>query len=265
MANKTAFDGRTMVLVVVLLIVAVALAGCGRSGNPAPVDYRTASAGAPGGIYTVQRGDTVYGISQKFNVSLRSVIDANNLRPPYLLQIGQKLRIPSPPVHVVRRGDTAYGISRQYGVDLHEMVSLNGMRPPYTLYVGQRVRLPGSAASRQVASTRSSESKRGSSTDAAPAKRSKRVAAVPQPPPRSAGRFMWPARGRVISRFGSKDDGLHNDGINIAAPRGTPIEAAENGVVAYVGNELRGFGNLVLLKHADGYITAYAHADRNSR
>jgi len=68
-------------------------------------------------------------------------------------------------------------------------------------------------------------------------------------------------RGRVVSNFGAKDKGLHNDGINIMAPKGTPVRAVENGVVAYAGNELRGFGNLLLVKHSGGWITAYAHND----
>ncbi|MCP5372712.1 MAG: M23 family metallopeptidase [Hyphomicrobiales bacterium] len=65
----------------------------------------------------------------------------------------------------------------------------------------------------------------------------------------------------MISDFGTKARGLQNDGINIAAPRGTPVRVAENGVVAYAGNELRGFGNLLLVKHSDGWVTAYAHND----
>jgi murein DD-endopeptidase MepM/ murein hydrolase activator NlpD len=68
--------------------------------------------------------------------------------------------------------------------------------------------------------------------------------------------------GRIISSFGAKKGGLHNDGINIAAARGAPVRAAENGIVAYAGNELRGFGNLLLIKHADGWTSAYAHNDR---
>ena len=84
-------------------------------------------------------------------------------------------------------------------------------------------------------------------------------AVVPQPAPLSSGKFLWPVNGRVLSGFGPKDGGLHNDGINIAAPRGTPVRAAENGVVAYAGNELRGFGNLLLIRHADGWMSAYAH------
>lgn len=68
-----------------------------------------------------------------------------------------------------------------------------------------------------------------------------------------------PVNGRVISGFGPKGGGLHNDGLNIAAPRGTPVLAAENGIVVYAGSELRGFGNLLLVNHADGWMTAYAH------
>ena len=82
-----------------------------------------------------------------------------------------------------------------------------------------------------------------------------------EPAPRSAGKFFWPVNGKVISPFGPKDGGQHNDGINIAAPLGTPVKAAENGVVVYAGNELRGFGNLLLIRHADGWVSAYAHCD----
>ena len=85
-----------------------------------------------------------------------------------------------------------------------------------------------------------------------------RPAPAPAPPP-PAGGFIWPAEGRVLSSFGSKEGGLHNDGINIAVPEGTPVRAAQSGVVAYVGNELKGYGNLVLVRHADGWMTAYAH------
>ena len=72
--------------------------------------------------------------------------------------------------------------------------------------------------------------------------------------------FRWPVRGRVIAGFGPKPSGLQNDGINLAVPEGTPVKAAEDGVVAYAGNELKGYGNLVLLRHSDGFVTAYANA-----
>jgi murein DD-endopeptidase MepM/ murein hydrolase activator NlpD len=72
--------------------------------------------------------------------------------------------------------------------------------------------------------------------------------------------FRWPARGRVISSSGAMANGQQNDGINLALPEGTPVHAAEDGVVAYAGSELKGYGNLVLVRHSNGFVTAYAHA-----
>jgi murein DD-endopeptidase MepM/ murein hydrolase activator NlpD len=85
--------------------------------------------------------------------------------------------------------------------------------------------------------------------------------AIEAPEPRAGSRFQWPVRGPILSDFGPKPGGLHNDGINISATRGASVVAADNGVVAYAGNELRGFGNLLLIRHADGWMTAYAHLD----
>jgi murein DD-endopeptidase MepM/ murein hydrolase activator NlpD len=80
-------------------------------------------------------------------------------------------------------------------------------------------------------------------------------------PGSAGGRFPWPVRGRVLANYGGTVGGVHNDGINIAAPRGTPVRAIDSGVVAYAGNEVKGYGNLVLIKHANGWISAYAHLD----
>jgi murein DD-endopeptidase MepM/ murein hydrolase activator NlpD len=98
-------------------------------------------------------------------------------------------------------------------------------------------------------------------TPSAQAPPENQTAVLSEPAPRTGGRFLWPVKGKLLSSFGPKKGGLHNDGINIAAPRGTAIVAVENGVVAYAGNELRGFGNLLLIRHADGWISAYAHND----
>jgi murein DD-endopeptidase MepM/ murein hydrolase activator NlpD len=86
-------------------------------------------------------------------------------------------------------------------------------------------------------------------------------AALASPEARSAKTFRTPVQGMVVAKFGSQVDGSFNDGINFSVPKGTPVKAAENGVVAYAGDELAGFGNLVLIRHADGYVTAYAHND----
>lgn len=98
-----------------------------------------------------------------------------------------------------------------------------------------------------------------------PSEAASQVAALPStPPPRAGGRFAWPVRGPILSDYGPKPDGLRNDGINIGAAKGTPVKAADNGIVAYAGNQLRAFGNLVLIRHDGGLVTVYGHLDSMS-
>ncbi len=253
---------------------------------PAPAAIQSAALSpAPVGLarpasvpfaYLVQAGDTVYGVSRKLGVPLRAVIDANVLSPPYILSIGQTLRVPNPRRHEVKRGETVYGISRAYGVEMSELVRLNGIDPPFTISSGALLVVPVAldAAETALAGVEPDPGAPPKLTPpdaggavaaqqaAAPATaKPARLAAIPKPPPRASSKFLWPAQGRLIGTFGPKQGGLHNDGINIAAPRGTPVYAAENGVVVYSGNELRGFGNLILVRHADGWVTAYAHTE----
>jgi len=206
-------------------------------------------------LHSVAKKETVYGISRLYRVPVRSLIDSNKLVPPYGLKIGQKLSIPELREHTVAKGDTVYSISRRYEIDQTELVRLNGIAPPHTIKLRQKLVLPNT---RRVApSPRPSGNKLAVAAPASPAPK-----AIPKPPPRASSKFLWPVQGKVILGFGPKSNGLHNDGINIKAPRGAPVKAAENGVVAYAGNELRGFGNLLLIKHADGWVTAYAHTEK---
>ena len=82
---------------------------------------------------------------------------------------------------------------------------------------------------------------------------------VADAPSADGKQFRWPVRGRIISGFGTKPNGEKNDGINLAVPAGTSVKAVEAGTVIYAGNELAGYGNLVLIRHADGWVSAYAH------
>ena len=230
-----------------------------RAPAPVPTQFPTPAPGGGAAVsYRVQAGDTVYGVARRFAVPVRGVIDANALRPPYGLRVGQVLRVPNPRRHRVQAGDTVYGVARRYGIDPSQIVSLNRIAAPYAITPGQSLVLPAaSPTSRPAAVALPAAASPATAVTAAPATRS--LAAIPAPPPRAGGKFLWPVRGRTIAGYGRKKNGLHNDGINIAAPRGAPVRAADNGVVAYVGNELRGFGNLILVKHAGGWITAYAH------
>jgi len=261
--------------------------------SPAAVPPATVQAAAAetvaapaSGRYRVASGDSLYGIARRFGLPVRAVIDANNLQPPYALTIGQELAVPRAQVHEVAAGDTLYSIARRYDIDRSELVRLNAIQAPYTIPVGQKLLLPtpGSAvqspAPVEVAYT-SPQNPLGQPAPAGEAAPPSGTAAVPPPaaapapaakprdavraalanPPGRAGAFLWPVQGPVLSSYGAKSGGEHNDGINIAAPRGTPVRAAENGVVAYAGEELKGFGKLLLVKHADGWVTAYAHND----
>jgi len=223
-------------------------------------------------------GDTLYAISRRHRVGLRPLIEANGLEPPFILHVNQRLVLPRGRQHTVSAGETVYAIAQKYDVEPNELARINGIRPPYTIRVGEDLLIPTGTLQSVKAPHRpesepatapqtGSPSSAPSSVQAVPPHRPKALETarrvLPGPPKRSGSGFYWPVSGgRVISRFGVKQSGLRNDGINIRAPRGTPVVATENGVVAYVGNELRGFGNLVLIKHDDGWISAYAHTDQ---
>ena len=245
-----------------------------------PTTTNTASIGP--GTYQVQPGETIFAVARKSNVAMRDLIEANGLASPYRLQAGQRIIIPQARYHRVRAGETLYAIARQYDVDMPSIVRANGLTAPYTVATGQRLRLPerlaeASTPRNAAAPVRTAAAPQAPSTATAVAAKStprptvrpsatRDVAAVPRvipkPPPRSGRTFAWPVDGRVISRFGGKPGGMRNDGINIATRRGAEVRAAEDGVVAYAGNELKGFGNMLLLRHADGWMTAYAHNEK---
>ncbi len=249
--------------------------------RPQQSQNRTA---VPAGHILIRRGDTLYGIARRHGIPIRKLIEVNKLRPPYVIYPGRTLKTPGVRSHIARGGETAYGVARKYDVDMGALVRLNRIRPPYRLRSGQKLRLPDSASTSVAKNDRGTVSGGSRSTSVVkpvrgpatyPRKSASTRTGRPQPiankpapkplktPPRRSGRkFLWPVKGRIIVGFGPRKGGFHNDGINIAARAGTPIKAAENGVVAYVGNQLQGFGNLVLIKHSGGWMSAYAHGSR---
>lgn len=215
---------------------------------------------------TVKKGDTVYSLSRRYNVPTRALIETNRLSPPFLLNKGQRIKLPPASIHTVQKGDTIYSISRRYNVDMSLLARQNGLKAPYDIYPGQFLKLPGSIVEQKetkvASANKASSAKSPAKKTAAPARKisgRKSSVRLPAPPTRSSGRFAWPADGPVMTKFGPAGAGRHNDGINIKVAEGTFVRASENGVVAYAGNELKGFGNLLLVKHSDGWMTAYAH------
>ncbi|MFN3701398.1 MAG: peptidoglycan DD-metalloendopeptidase family protein [Alphaproteobacteria bacterium] len=257
------------------LPILLLLAACFGSQNPAPVSrYGHTPGEGSAGVHVVQPGDTLYTISNSYQLAMQDIVFINRLQAPFHVRAGQRLRLPPPQTYRVRSGDTLYNVSRLFNTDMSAVARQNNLRAPYRLSEGQVLRLPSRSiaqaqqvqqASQGMAMRPPQKPERSMSTaqqnirPPASVQPPQRVAATP--PPRSSSRFLQPVSGRLLSGFGAKPDGLHNDGINIGAPRGTPVKAAENGVVVYVGNELRGTGNLILIRHDGGYITAYAHLD----
>jgi murein DD-endopeptidase MepM/ murein hydrolase activator NlpD len=255
--------------------------------EPAPVEVAARAPTRASTRVTVQAGDTVYGIARRFGVSPSELIATNRLAAPYTLSLGQNLLVPqeglarpaaipaavarpTPAVapatpapsglgpiervearemtdggYTVRPGDTLFGLARQFGVPVASLAEANNLQAPYTLSLGQRIAIPAAAPATPI--------------EARPA-----VDPFAEAGPQlvsTGGRFAWPLRGVVIKGYGPDISGERNDGINIAAPMGTPIRAAADGEVVYKGDELEGYGNLVLVRHEDGWVSAYAHTD----
>lgn len=251
----------------VALAAVLAVSACGWAEIPSSRSGPTTSRGNDIFInataVTVGRGDTVYSIARRHKLSPRDIIDANSLHPPYELRVGQKLSLPQGRLHTVRRGEYLAVIAQQYGADAFSIARINAIRSPYTIYPGQKLRIPRSSRGTIVAARATAVPRVQSTPKVTPTRQTPvTVKTNVPPPPKRSGTFSWPLKGKTISAYGPKDKGLHNDGVNIAAPRGTAVSAAENGVVAYAGNEIRGFGNLLLIKHDGGWVTAYAHNDQ---
>jgi murein DD-endopeptidase MepM/ murein hydrolase activator NlpD len=302
-----------------IVLVSLLLLACGRSGGPAPVDYRSGGqtatssieqqtlpapttkpaqitqkslpppittqpvatpstdvrtvAPAPNGGHIVVAGETVYAVARTYGVPIRAIIEDNELAAPYRLKVGQRLRVPKPEYHQVRSGETIFSIAQQYDLGLNQLVRENDLQSPYVIKSGEKLRLPKTEeiTVASTVSTKTAQTSQG--VVPLPATKPSRDRDGPAPvygesssasaPPRTGRRFSWPVQGKVISRFGGKTGGRYNDGINIRAHNGTAIRAAENGVVAYSGNELAGFGNLLLIRHDGGWMTAYAHNQEN--
>ncbi|MBR4106252.1 MAG: M23 family metallopeptidase [Alphaproteobacteria bacterium] len=206
----------------------------------------------------VRKGDTLYSIANRNNVPLRSLIETNNLYPPYTLKVGQTLRLPAAKYHIVAKGDTLYNISKRYNVDMPKLSAENNLSAPFTLKLGQKLTIPDSLYTKSSKKSIAAASAK-KTTKSSTAPKSVTKYSYVQPSTNRKQKFDWPVKGQVVSGYGPIAKGRNNDGINIKAPAGTAVKAADSGTVAYAGNELKGFGNLVLIKHDDGWVTAYAH------
>lgn len=224
--------------------------------------------------YVVQPGDTLRAIANKSGAGADAIAQANGLRAPYTIRAGQRLSIPGGRYHQVREGETGIAIARAYGVEWSRMINANGLEEPYLIRVGQRLLIPSAGAESLEeraarfhididdivtgSSPAAPENARPAPAPVAPVRplAENKPIAVPS---RMSGQFQWPVNGNVVRKFGPGRSGERNDGIKIAVPLKTPVQAAADGVVAYVGSDIPALGGLIILSHGDGWTTVYGH------
>jgi murein DD-endopeptidase MepM/ murein hydrolase activator NlpD len=238
-----------------------------------PVERPLPTALPPGGArhIVVRPGQSVGGLARDYHVTKHAIIAANHLQPPYKVEIGQHLAIPgagaAPALHEAALhepgGHEAVLRDAAPGPEARDKPAARPIREAHR--GPEIIPLDQPAPSRPASHpAKPAEPHEAAGTLRPPAEHdadAEIAGAPPGPKLPHGGRMPWPVSGHVLASYGSEPGGGRNDGINIAAPKGAPVRAVEAGVVAYAGNELRGYGNLVLIKHPDGLISAYAHCE----
>ncbi|MBL6785105.1 MAG: peptidoglycan DD-metalloendopeptidase family protein [Rickettsiales bacterium] len=198
----------------------------------------------------VKPGDSLFLIAKKNKIPLRNLIEANNLQPPYKLYPGDKLIIPSNRnTHIVQYGENVSIIANKYGISSNDISSINNLAKPYIIRPGQILILPYNIVKETDSVKTATASVKNANTNDKKSYKNKNV------------KFIYPVQGKVIAKFGAINNGVKNDGINFAAKKGKPIKASASGKIVYVGNALKGYGNLIVIKHDNNWLSAYAHND----
>jgi murein DD-endopeptidase MepM/ murein hydrolase activator NlpD len=235
--SRWAGRSRTLLTAAALSVALGACSYVGLESREGTMEY-PGSGAAPGSvpIYTVRYRDTVDSIAQRYGVSTQSIIDRNKLQPPYPLQPGQSIEVPG--ARVVEPDAALLEQTAAASTPSKAPVKQQALPPPDS---GQTTTKPNPALP-------------GEPTPLSPA-------AASEPPAGPAPRFEWPLHGKILAGYGPGANGQKNDGIDIAASKGAPIKAADGGTVVYAGSDVTQLGNLLLVQHSAGYITAYGNCD----
>ncbi len=252
---SSAADIRTGRVIVIPHRVALAP---GATVKPTPVSYTPLAAHEPAPradatTYTVASGDTLYAIAHRNGTTVSELVALNDLPSAASIHVGQTLKL--------------HG-SASHATIAAAKPTVPGAQPTRVASLDPKVKIPAqpqaeeppmapSAGAPTVPAMPTVPVIKGGANDAAAA--SAAIDRAADAGSTSGTEFRWPVRGRIIAGFGTKPNGEKNDGINLAVPEGTAVKAAEAGTVIYSGNELEGYGNLILIRHADGWVSAYAN------
>ena len=207
------------------------------------------------GMILVNKDDTIYGIANKYKVVPKDIIDDNNLVEPYNLKENQILFLRNKNLYVIRFGDNLEKISLKFAVNKSDIIRINKLSKPYQLKVGNKILIPQTKDFSVVdliidQKIYKSEPKISNKNRIINAKSL------------NSPNFIWPSKGQIIKNFGVFGKGQHYDGVDIKASNNSAIYSIYEGTVAFTGSEIKKFGNLILIKHKNGWLSAYSNVGK---
>ncbi len=202
--------------------------------------------------YVVKKGDNLYSISKKFKIPIQEIIRVNQIKEPYKIYPKQNIFLPFLKTYKVKKGDTLYSISRSYGTNVFSLAKLNNILNVNNITIGKDLKIPENNKPKTVL-------KQKKQWNIEFVNKKKKISKNTKIKNKSTNKFIWPVKGKLISKYGKSKEGFYNDGINIDSQKGAIVISSQDGKVIYSGNEIPGYGNLILIKHSKNWITAYAH------
>ncbi len=209
------------------------------------------------GMIIVRENETIYSIANKFKVIPKDIIEDNNLSKPYELKPNQILFLRHENIYFVKENDTVEKISKRFAVKETEIIKLNKLKTPFNLVVGNKILIPllkDFSVVDLIINEKVYDKKQ--ITKNKYISNNKKIKNAPV--------FLWPAKGEVIKNFGRFGKGQHYDGIDIMFGKNKPIYSAYDGTVAFVGSQIKKFGNLIIVKHNQSWVTAYSNLGKYS-
>ena len=204
------------------------------------------------GMIIVKENETIYTIANKYKVIPRDIIEDNNLSKPYTLKPNQILFLRHKNIYVVKENDTVEKVSKRFAVKKSEIIKLNKLTTPFNLIVGNKILIPllkDFSVVDLIINQKVYDLKQITKNEYISNKGKIKNAPF----------FLWPAKGKVIKSFGKFGNGQHYDGIDIMFGKNKPIYSAYDGKVAFVGSQIKKFGNLIIIKHNQSWVTAYSN------
>lgn len=222
---------------------------------------------------TVKQDDSLFQIALENDMTLTEIAEINDLQEPYNIKVGQKIKVYNSGTktenklvvndgntntnknkyHVVAQGESLYSISKSYNTTMDEIVKNNNLEKPYSIIVGQKLLITGGENNQSIAIKKETPKDKQESNVAV-----KTQTKVEQ---KESGDFLWPIKGDILVKFGDKVKETYHDGVNIKGNSGDPIKSSKSGEVAYAGNELKGYGNIIILRHSNNWLSVYAYCN----